>query len=85
MKRPRLTALLLWAITVITAGALVAAVALFINRYRTATVLTARTGSAQVVVQVANTVGNYVQQMDDAMALLADAMDEPARQRDDFL
>ena len=76
MKRPRLTALLLWAITVITAGALVAAVALFINRYRTATVLTARTGSAQVVGQVANTVGNYVQQMDDAMALLADAMDE---------
>ena len=85
MKRPRLTGLLLCAITVITAGALVAAVALFIDRYRTATVQTARTSSAQAVSQVADTVGNYVQQMDDAMALLADAMDEPARQRDDFL
>ena len=49
MKRPRLTGLLLCAITVITAGALVAAVALFINRYRTATVQTARTSSAQAV------------------------------------
>ena len=78
MKRPRLTGLLLCAITVITAGALVAAVALFINRYRTATVQTARTSSAQAVSQVADTVGNYVQQMDDAMALLADAMEPRA-------
>lgn len=85
MKRTRLSSILLALITVITAGALVIAVMLFVMQYRAATVRTARTSSTQAVALVADTVGSYVQQMDDAMALLAGAMDKPERERDDFL
>ena len=42
-------------------------IVLFLDRYRSAMVQSARTGSAQTVSQVSSTVGNYLRDMDQAM------------------
>ena len=58
---------------------------LFLDRYRSAMVQSARTSSAQAVSQVSNTVGNYLQDMDQAMTLVKQSMLEHESDRDELL
>ena len=51
-------------------------VLLFLDRYRGAMVQSARTSTAQAVAQVSNTVGRYLEDMEQAMALVERAMGE---------
>lgn len=58
---------------------------LFLNRYRSAMVQSARTSSAQAVSQVSNTVGNYLQDMNQAMAIVEQSMWEDEDVQDELL
>ena len=58
---------------------------LFLNRYRSAMVLSARTSTAQAVSQVSNTVGSYLQGMEQAMSQVELAMGEEPDSRDRLL
>lgn len=60
-------------------------IVLFLDRYRSAMVQSARTGSAQTVSQVSSTVGNYLRDMDQAMELVVRSMSEPQQSRDELL
>ena len=60
-------------------------IVLFLNRYRSAMVDNARTGSAQAVSQVSNTVGNYLRDMEQAMELVEQSMSESPDSRDELL
>lgn len=60
-------------------------IVLFLNRYRSAMVHSARTSTAQAVAQVSNTVGNYLQDMEQAMELVEQAMSESPDRRDELL
>lgn len=58
---------------------------LFLDRYRNAMVQSARTTSAQAVSQVSNTVGNYLSDMNQAMALVEQSMLENEDNRNELL
>ena len=58
---------------------------LFLDRYRVAMVQSARTSTAQAVSQVSNTVGSYLQDMEQAMELVEQAMAEAPDDRDRLL
>ncbi|MCI8422794.1 MAG: sensor histidine kinase [Lawsonibacter sp.] len=58
---------------------------LFLNRYRSAMVQSARTTSAQAVSQVSSTVGNYLRDMEQAMQLVEQSMSESPDSRDRLL
>nr|WP_083389833.1 sensor histidine kinase [Angelakisella massiliensis] len=58
---------------------------LFLNRYRSAMVQSARTSSAQAVSQVSNTVGNYLRDMEQAMDLVEQSMQESEDSRNELL
>jgi len=58
---------------------------LFLNRYRSAMVQSARTSSAQAVSQVSNTVGSYLRDMEQAMRLVEQSMSEHPDSRDELL
>ena len=58
---------------------------LFLNRYRSAMVRSARTSSAQSVSQVSNTVSSYLRDMEQAMQLVKQAMLENPDGRDELL
>ena len=58
---------------------------LFLNRYRSAMVHSARTSTAQAVAQVSNTVGNYLRDMEQAMVLVEQSMWERPDSRDELL
>jgi len=58
---------------------------LFLNRYRSAMVRSARTSSAQAVSQVSNTVGNYLRDMEQAMRLVKQSMLESPDSRNELL
>ncbi len=58
---------------------------LFLNRYRSAMVHSARTSSAQAVSQVSNTVGNYLRDMEQAMDLVEQSMQESEDSRNELL
>ena len=58
---------------------------LFLNRYRSAMVQSARTSSAQAVAQVSNTVSNYLRDMGQAMDLVEQSMSESVDSRDKLL
>ena len=58
---------------------------LFLNRYRSAMVNSARTSSAQAVSQVSNTVGNYLRDMEQAMRLVEQSMWASPDSRDELL
>ena len=60
-------------------------IVLFLDRYRSAMVQNARTGSAQTASQVSSTVGNYLRDMDQAMDLVVRSMSEPQQSRDELL
>lgn len=64
---------------------LVCCIFLFLDRYRSAMVQSARTSSAQAVSQVSNTVGNYLNDMDQAMELVEQSVSESEESRDRLL
>ena len=64
---------------------LVCCIFLFLDRYRSAMVQSARTSSAQAVSQVSNTVGSYLSDMDQAMELVEQSVSESEESRDRLL
>mgnify|MGYP000941766116 CR=1 FL=1 len=66
----RITSILVTMVVGTVAVILICCIALFLDRYRSAMVQSAQTSSAQAVSQVSNTVGNYLNDMDQAMALV---------------
>ena len=82
---PRTTTILVSMVVGVVAIILCCCIVLFLDRYRSAMVQNARTGSAQTVSQVSSTVGNYLRDMDQAMELVVRSMSEPQQSRDELL
>ena len=82
---PRTTTILVAMVVGVVAIILCCCIVLFLDRYRSAMVQSARTGSAQTVSQVCSTVGNYLRDMDQAMELVVRSMSEPQQSRDELL
>lgn len=82
---PRTTTILVAMVVGVVAIILCCCIVLFLNRYRSAMVQSARTGSAQTVSQVSSTVGNYLRDMDQTMELVVRSMSEPQQSRDELL
>lgn len=69
----------------VVAVILCCSILLFLNRYRNAMVQSALTSSDQAVSQVSNTVGNYLQSMEQAMSLVEWSLLESADNRNQLL
>ena len=82
---PRTTTILVSMVVGVVAIILCCCIVLFLDRYRSAMVQNARTGSAQTASQVSSTVGNYLRDMDQAMDLVVRSMSEPQQSRDELL
>ena len=61
---------------------LLCCILLFLDRYRSAMVQSARTSSSQAVSQVSNTVGSYLRDMGQAMELVEQSVSESGESRD---
>ncbi len=61
---------------------LLCCILLFLDRYRSAMVQSARTSSSQTVSQVSNTVGSYLRDMGQAMELVEQSVSESGESRD---
>ncbi len=72
-------------VTGVTTVILGCCIALFLGRYRSAMVQSARTSTAQAVSQVSNTVSNYVGDMEQAMRLVAQSLSESPNSPDELL
>ena len=70
-----MTAILVLMVVCIMAVALSACMALFLNRYQRAMEQSAQTSSEQAVEQVASVVSSYTRDMNQAMAMLVEALD----------
>ncbi len=64
---------------------LLCCILLFLDRYRSAMVQSARTSSSQAVSQVSNTVGSYLRDMGQAMELVEQSVSESGENRDRLL
>ena len=82
---PRTTTILVSMVVGVVAIILCCCIVLFLDRYRSAMVQNARTGSAQTASQVSSTVGNYLRDMNQAMDLVVRSMSEPQQSRDELL
>ena len=89
MKRGRrglpTTTILVAMVGGVVAVSLCSCILLFLDRYRVAMVRSARTSTAQAVGQVSNTVGSYLQDMEQAMSQVERAMGETPERRDELL
>ena len=81
----RITTILVAMVVGIVAVILVCCILLFLSRYRSAMVQSARTSSAQAVSQVSNTVGSYLSDMDQAMELVEQSVSSSGESRDELL
>lgn len=81
----RITTILVAVVVGIVAVILCCCILLFLDRYRSAMVQSARTTSTQSVSQVSNTVSNYLRDMTQAMELVEESMLENADSRDRML
>ena len=81
----RITTILVSMVVGVVAVILCCCIIIFLNRYRSAMVQSARTSTAQAVSQVSNTVSNYLQGMDQAMSMVERSMLEDADNRDRML
>ena len=81
----RTTTILVAMVVGVVAIILCCCILLFLDRYRGAMVQSARTSTAQAVSQVSNTVGSYLQDMEQAMELVEQAMAEEPDDRDRLL
>lgn len=84
-KGPRTTTILVAMVTGVVSIILCCCIALFLSRYRSAMVHSARTSSAQAVSQVSNTVGNYLRDMEQAMDLVEQSLGSSPDNRDELL
>ena len=84
-RRPRITTILVTMVVGMVAVILVCCIGLFLDRYRRAIVQNARTSSAQAVTQVSNTVAGYLEDMDQAMDSVTQALGQNAIRRDSML
>lgn len=84
-RGPRTTTILVAVVTGAVSIILCCCIVLFLNRYRSAMVHSARTSSAQAVFQVSNTVGNYLRDMEQAMGLVEQSMSSDPDSRDELL
>ena len=84
-RRPRITTILVTMVVGMVAVILVCCIGLFLDRYRRAIVQNARTSSAQAVTQVSNTVASYLEDMDQAMDSVTQALGQSAARRDSML
>lgn len=86
-KRPRrgmsMTTVLVLMVVCTVAVGLACCSLLLIARYRSATIQSAKTSSNQAVVQTANIVGNYTQDMNNVMSQLIESLNS-GENRDDF-
>ena len=81
----RITTILVSMVVGLVTVILCCCIFIFLNRYRSAMVQSARTSTAQAVSQVSNTVSNYLQDMDQAMSMVERSMLEDADNRDRML
>ncbi len=81
----RITTILVSMVVGMAAIILCCCIVLFLDRYRSAMVESARTSTTQAVSQVSNTVGNYLRDMTQAMELVKQSMSEHDRGRDELL
>ena len=81
----RITTILVSMVVGVVAVILCCCILLFLSRYRSAMVQSARTSTAQAVSQVSNTVSNYLQGMDQAMSMVEWSMLEDEDNRDRML
>ena len=79
------TTILVAMVVGVVAVILCSCILLFLDRYRVAMVSSARTSTAQAVGQVSNTVGSYLQDMEQAMSQVERAMGETPDRRDELL
>ena len=79
------TTILVAMVVGVVAVILCSSILLFLDRYRSAMVQSARTSTAQAVSQVSNTVGSYLRDMEQAMNQVEGAMGEEAERRDGLL
>ena len=84
-RGPHTTAILVAMVVGVVAIILCSCIALFLDRYRVAMVQSARTNTAQTVSQVSNTVGSYLEDMEQAMELVEQSMEEEPEARDRLL
>ena len=68
-RGPRTTALLVSMVVGMVSIIVCCCVVLFLNRYRSAMVHSARTSTAQTISQASNTVGGYLRDMEQAMEI----------------
>ncbi len=78
----RITTILVTMVVGTVAIILLCCVLLFLDRYRSAMVQSARTSSSQAVSQVSNTVGSYLRDMGQAMELVEQSVSESGESRD---
>ena len=83
--RPRLTMILVAMVVGVVAVILVCCIGLFLSRYREAIVQNARTSSAQAVTQVSDTVADYLEDMEQAMEIVRQTLDQPEARRNEML
>ena len=81
----RITTILVSMVVCVVSVILCCSIVLFLNRYHSAMVQSARTSSAQAVSQVSNTVGGYLKDMNQAMELVEQSMAEEPAARDELL
>ena len=79
-----MTAIIVLLVTGLVLGIMACAIAFFLNVYRHSLIRSAQTSSRQAVVQVSNTVGSYIDDMNDVMALLQDKLEDQETTRNDF-
>ena len=78
----RITTILVTMVVGTVAIILLCCILLFLDRYRSAMVQSARTSSSQTVSQVSNTVGSYLRDMGQAMELVEQSVSESGESRD---
>ena len=81
----RTTTILVFMVVSVVTVILCCCIFLFLNRYRSAMVHSARTSSAQAVSQVSNTVSDYLGNMKQAMELVEQSMPESLDRRDELM
>ena len=79
------TTILVAMVVGVVAIILCSCILLFLDRYRVAMVQSARTSTAQAVSQVSDTVGSYLEDMDQALGVVERAMEAQADRRDELL
>ena len=84
MKKNRLSMnlIMVLAMAAVAVCVLVCAIVIFVQTYRSALLRNAETTSRQAIAQVSSTMEEYLEDMNDSVALLTEYLDLPVRQRE---